>query len=106
MYFVQVAIAPDVECCHSRMDYRGYDDDLLDDKMMHDQRTRMVYKYTNHKAYKHDPKKRANRYDITIIELAEDILLTKYNPACLAFTSDTTIFDKKYAKVYGENNKL
>ena len=40
--------------------------------------------------------------DIAIIELAEEVDLTIYTPACLAKTSDTTTFDGKNAWVYGE----
>ena len=40
--------------------------------------------------------------DIAIIELAEEVDLTTYTPACLAKTSDTTTFDGKNAWVYGE----
>ena len=39
--------------------------------------------------------------DIAIIELAEEVDLTIYTPACLAKTSDTTTFDGKNAWVYG-----
>ena len=31
--------------------------------------------------------------DITVIELAEELDLTVYTPACLAQTGDTTAFD-------------
>ena len=40
--------------------------------------------------------------DITIIELAQEVDLTTYTPACLAKTSDTTTFDGKKAWVYGD----
>ena len=40
--------------------------------------------------------------DIAIIELAEEVDLTIYPPACLAKTSDTTTFDGKNAMAYGE----
>ena len=40
--------------------------------------------------------------DIAIIELAEEVDLIIYTPACLAKTSDTTTFDGKNAWVYGE----
>ena len=40
--------------------------------------------------------------DIALIELAEEVDLTTYTPACLAKTSDTTTFDGKNAWVYGE----
>ena len=40
--------------------------------------------------------------DIAIIELAQEVDLTTYTPACLAKTSDSTTFDGKNAWVYGE----
>ena len=40
--------------------------------------------------------------DITIIELAQEVDLNTYTPACMAKTSDTTTFDGKNAWVYGE----
>ena len=39
--------------------------------------------------------------DIAVIELAEEVDLSIYTPACLAKTSDTTTFDGKNASVYG-----
>ena len=61
-----------------------------------------VTKYTNHENYLNLP----YNNDITIIELAEEVDLTTYTPACLAKTSDTTTFDGKNAWVYGEINLL
>ena len=40
--------------------------------------------------------------DITLIELAQEVDLTTWTPACLAKSSDTTTFDGKNAWVYGE----
>ena len=40
--------------------------------------------------------------DIAVIELAQEVDLTTYTPACMAKTSDTTTFDGKNAWVYGE----
>ena len=40
--------------------------------------------------------------DIALIELAEEVDLTIYTPACLAKASDTTTFDGKNATAYGE----
>ena len=57
-----------------------------------------VAKYTNHESY--NSKTKDN--DITLIELAEEVDLTTFTPACLAKTSDTTTFDGKKAWVYGE----
>ena len=51
--------------------------------------------YTNHENYKFP------HNDIAIIELAEEVDLSIYTPACLAKTSDTTTFDGKNASVYG-----
>ena len=57
-----------------------------------------VTKYTNHENYLNLP----YNNDITIIELAEEVDLTTYTPACLAKTSDTATFDGKNATAYGE----
>ena len=75
-----------------------------------------VYTYTNHKKYIHDPTKRINSYDITIIELAERVHIDpfhqtnrakpEYRPACLALKSDVTTFDNKNAWVYGKNKRF
>ena len=43
-----------------------------------------------------------NGNDIAILELAEEVDLTTYTPACMAKTSDTTTFDGKNAWAYGE----
>ena len=40
--------------------------------------------------------------DIALIELAEEVDLTTYTPACLAKTSDTATFDGKIATASGE----
>ena len=40
--------------------------------------------------------------DIAILELAEEVDLTTYTPACMAKTSDTATFDGKNAWAYGE----
>ena len=56
-----------------------------------------VTKYTNHE----DFNTVTTDNDITIIELAQEVDLTTYTPACLAKTSDTTAFDGKSALVYG-----
>ena len=53
-------------------------------------------KYTNHEDFT------MPNNDIVIIELAEEVDLATYTPACLAKTSDTTTFDGKTALVYGE----
>ena len=56
-----------------------------------------VTKYTNHENYNTV----TTDNDITIIELAQEVDITIYTPACLAKTSDTTTFDGKNAWVYG-----
>ena len=57
-----------------------------------------VTSFTNHENY--DSSTKDN--DITLIELAQEVDLTIYTPACMAKTSDTTTFDGKNAWVYGE----
>ena len=54
--------------------------------------------YTNHE----DFISVKNGNDIAIIELAEEVDLAIYTPACLAKTSDTNTFDGQKAWVYGE----
>ena len=63
-----------------------------------DEMTIDVASYTNHENY--DSGTVDN--DITVIELAQEVDLTTYTPACMAKTSDTTTFDGKNALVYGE----
>ena len=53
-------------------------------------------KYTNHEDFT------MPNNDIVILELAEEVDLATYTPACLAKSSDTTTFDSKPALVYGE----
>ena len=54
--------------------------------------------YTNHENYNDN----SYENDIAIIELAEEVDLAIYTPACLAKTADTTTFDGKNAWAYGE----
>merc|ERR1712048_299151 len=54
-----------------------------------------VTKYTNHESFT------MPNNDIVVIELAQEVDLTTYTPACMAKTSDTTTFDGKKAWVYG-----
>ena len=56
-----------------------------------------ITKYTNHEDYNTV----TTDNDITIIELAQEVDLNTYTPACLAKTEDTTTFDGKLALVYG-----
>ena len=58
-----------------------------------------VTSFTNHENYAGAP---TWDNDIAIIELAQEVDLTIYTPACMAKTSDTTTFDGKNAWVYGE----
>ena len=48
---------------------------------------------TNHPSY--NPLKIEDGYDITVLELEEELDLNVYTPACLAKTSDSTTFDGK-----------
>ena len=57
-----------------------------------------VASYSNHENYNSG----TTDNDITVIELAQEVDLTTYTPACLAKTSDTNTFDGKNAWVYGE----
>ena len=57
-----------------------------------------VTKYTNHEKYN----AKTSENDITIIELAKEVNLTTYTPACMAMSSDNTTFDGKNAWLYGE----
>merc|ERR1711981_286813 len=54
-----------------------------------------VASYTNHEDFI------MPNNDIVMIELAQEVDLTTYTPACMAKTSDTTTFDGKNAWVYG-----
>ena len=55
-----------------------------------------VKKYTVHESYSTD----TQQNDITVIELAKEVDLTIYTPACMAKTSDGT-FAGKNAWLYG-----
>ena len=57
-----------------------------------------IAKYTNHESYN----KKTSDYDITIIELAKEVDINTYTPACLAKTSDSNSFDGKKAWAYGD----
>ena len=59
-----------------------------------------VITFTEHENFFMDTVDDLNN-DIAIIELAEEVDLSIYTPACLAKTSDTTTFDGKNASVYG-----
>ena len=56
--------------------------------------------YTNHENYNDNSYDSDN--DIAIIELAKEVDLAIYTPACLAKTADTATFDGKNAWAYGE----
>ena len=62
-----------------------------------------VTSYVNHEDYM-NPSTYSN--DITVIELAEELDLTIYIPACLAQTGDTTAFDGKNLAPSGFRNIL
>ena len=62
----------------------------LDEKLI------SVTKYINHESFT------MPNNDIVVIELAEEVDLNTYTPACMAKTSDTTAFDGKTALVYGK----
>ena len=55
-----------------------------------------VASYINHESFSFP------NNDITVIELAQEVDLNTYTPACLAKTSDATTFDGKTALVYGD----
>ena len=57
-----------------------------------------VASFTNHEDYASV----SEGNDITIIELAQEVDLATFTPACLAKSSDTNTFDGKNAWVYGE----
>ena len=57
-----------------------------------------VTKYTNQEKYN----AKTSENDITIIELAKEVNLTTYTPACMAKSSDNTTFDGKNAWLYGD----
>ena len=58
-----------------------------------------VTSFTNHENYAGSP---TWDNDIAIIELAEEVDLAIYTPACLAKTSDTATFDGQNAWAYGK----
>jgi len=63
------------------------------------EKTVAVAKINNHESYA--PAGGSLNNDITVLELAEEVDINIYTPACLAQTSDTTTFDGKTAYVYG-----
>ena len=60
-----------------------------------------VITFTEHENFFMDTVDDLNN-DIAIIELAKEVDLTTYTPACIAKTSDTNSFNGKTAWVYGE----
>ena len=60
-----------------------------------------VKNFTNHEFFNY---KETSSYDndISILELAQELDLSTYTPACLAKSSDTTTWDGKTAQVYGK----
>ena len=59
-----------------------------------------VKKFINHESFNYKETKSYD-HDICILELAEEVDLATYSPACLAKSSDTTTWDGKNALVYG-----
>ena len=57
------------------------------------EKTVAVAKINNHESYA--PAGGSLNNDITVLELAEEVDINIYTPACLAQTSDTTTFDGK-----------
>ena len=64
------------------------------------EKTIEVKNFTIHESYNYIETK-SNAHDICILELAEEVDLTTYTPACLAKSSDATTWDGKTALVYG-----
>ena len=63
-----------------------------------------VVKITNHPDYNQQIGQESvinDGHDITILELEEELDLNTYTPACLAKTTDSTMFDGKTATVAG-----
>ena len=63
-----------------------------------------VRKIYSHESFKDTPPTGTPGYDIAVIELAQEVDLTTYTPACMAKTSDT--FDGKMAWAYGGNRLI
>ena len=59
-----------------------------------------VKKFINHESFKFNETKSYD-HDISILELAEEVDLNTFTPACLAKSSDTATWDGKKALVYG-----
>ena len=59
-----------------------------------------VKNFTNHESFNYQETK-SYAHDICILELAEEVDLSTYTPACLAMSTDTTTWDGKTALVYG-----
>ena len=62
------------------------------------EKTVAVAKINNHESYA--PAGGSLNNDITVLELAEEVDINIYTPACLAQTSDTTTFDGKTMQCY------
>lgn len=63
------------------------------------EKTIAVTNIFNHESYA--PAGGSLNNDITVLELAEEVDINTYTPACLAQTSDTDTFNGKTAQVYG-----
>ena len=62
-----------------------------------------VANFTNHEKWFVPDQGIGEGYDITLIELDQDIDLTRHTPACMALSSDTFTFDKEMAWAFGKN---
>ena len=65
------------------------------------EKTIEVKNFTNHEGYNYKETS-SHDHDISILELAEEVDLTTYTPACLAKSTDATTWDGKTALVYGK----
>ena len=63
------------------------------------EKTIAVANIFNHESY--NPAGGSENNDITVLELAEEVDINVYTPACLAQTTDTDTFNGKTAQVYG-----
>ena len=64
-----------------------------------------VKNFTNHEFFNYKETS-SHDHDISILELAEELDLATYTPACLAKSSDATTWDGKTALVYGKLDNI
>ena len=72
-----------------------------DHNLRHPETGKMVKVKRIHNHHKYNPRRVENGFDISILELAEELDLDKHTPACLAKRTDGTKFDGKRATVAG-----